>query len=57
MSEIILCKNCGHEIMKKKTYNGWEHRCECELGSHFRCTFTGDEDQYDECDCKKPEPK
>jgi len=53
----INCKNCGHKIIKTETYDGWEHECLCALGSHLRCTFTGDEDQYDECECDKPEPE
>ena len=55
MSEEI-CRNCGHEIIEVKALNGWAHKCECELSWHEICTFTGDEDQYDECECKSPAP-
>ena len=51
------CKNCGHELVKVKALNGWAHWCICEQGWHCCCTYTGDEDQYPECECENPEPK
>ncbi len=49
----MKCKNCGHQIMKVKTLNGWVHKCECEQGWHKNCAYTA-EDSGDECECSEP---